>query len=108
MVLGGLAGLVCIASGVMVASAARSDTAKKVFSAIDKGKKLAEDGVNAPGAAELRAAGCPEALVMDMKEAAAIADTFFADGGGLQRDEELDYMSVNCSAPAGSTVQLPS
>lgn len=105
-IVGGLAGLVCIGSGVAMWMAARSDTGKKIFSAIDQGVKLAEQGVNAPGAAELRAAGCPEALVMDMKAAMAIADSFI--DGGLENDAELDYISVNCSAPAGSTVTLPS
>jgi hypothetical protein len=105
LIVGGLAGLVCIGSAVAVWMAARSETGKKVFSAIDQGVKLAQEGVNAPGAAELRAAGCPEALVMDMKAAMAIADTFI--DGGLEEDDELDYLSVTCSAPAGSTAQLP-
>lgn len=105
MVVGGLAGLVCLGSSIAVFVAARSDTGKKIFSAIDQGVKLAEAGVNAPGAEELRAAGCPEAMVMDMKDAMAIAGAFF--DGGLD-DADLDYMSVNCQAPAGSKAELPS
>lgn len=106
LVVGALAGLVCIGSGIAVWMAARSEAGKKLISAVDQGVKLAEGGVNAPGAAELRAAGCPQALVMDMKAAMAIADTFV--DGGLENDAELDYLSVSCSAPAGSTVKLPS
>lgn len=105
LIVGGLAGLVCIGSGVAVWMAARSETGKKLVSAIDQGVKLAQEGVNAPGAAELRAAGCPEALVMDMKAAMAIADTFI--DAGFEDDEQLDYISVNCSAPAGSKDPLP-
>jgi hypothetical protein len=105
LVAGALAGLVCIVSSVALWMAARSESGKKIFSAIDQGVKLAQDGMNAPGAAELRAAGCPEALVMDMKAAMAIADTFV--DGGLGEDAEMDYLSVNCSAPAGSKATLP-
>ena len=106
IVVGVFLGLVCLISGIAVFVAARSDTGKKIFSAMDQGVKLAQQGINAPGTAELRAAGCPEALVMDMKEAMAIAGTFI--DGGLGDDSELDYLSVTCSAAAGSAVELPS
>jgi hypothetical protein len=105
LVVGALAGLVCIGSGIAVWMAARSEAGQKIISAVDQGVKLAKDGMNAPGAAELRAAGCPEAMVMDMKAAMAIADSFI--DGGLEKDKELDYLSVTCSAPAGSRRKLP-
>ena len=54
LIVGGLAGLVCIGSAIAVWMAARSDAGKKIVSAIDQGVKLAQDGMNAPGAAELR------------------------------------------------------
>ena len=104
MVVGALAALVCLGSAIAVFVAARSDTGKKIFSAIDQGVKLAEQGINAPGAAEVRAAGCPEAAVMDMKEAMKIADAFL--DGGISGDPELDYTLVSCNGPLGST--LPS
>jgi len=104
MVVGALAGLVCLGSAIAVFVAARSDTGKKIFSAIDQGVKLAEQGVNAPGAAEVRAAGCPQSTVMDMKEAMKIADAFL--DGGISDDPELDYTLVSCTGPVGST--LPS
>lgn len=105
MVVGGLVALVCMGSGIAVFVAARSDTGKKIFSAIDQGVKLAEDGINAPGAAELREAGCPQAIVMDMKLAMGIADSFL--DAGLEDDADMDYLSVTCSSPAGSKVVLP-
>ena len=105
LVVGVLAGLVCVGSGIAVFVAARSDTGKKIFSAIDQGVKLAEAGVNAPGAEEVRAAGCPQALVMDINEAMKIAGTFF--DAGMGGDPELDYLMVTCSAPMDFTGQLP-
>jgi hypothetical protein len=102
IVMGVLVGLVCLVSGIAVFVAARSDTGKKLFSAIDQGVKLAEQGVNAPGAEEVRAAGCPQAIVMDMREAMKIAEAFL--DGGLKDDPELDYTMVSCSG-AG---ELPS
>jgi len=104
LVVGVLAGLVCLGSAIAVFVAARSDTGKKIFSAIDQGVKLAEQGVNAPGAAEVRAAGCPQSTVMDMAEAMKIAEAFI--DGGFKDDPELDYTLVSCSGPIGST--LPS
>ena len=104
-VVGALCGLVCLAGGIATFVAARSDTGKKIFSAIDQGVKLAEAGVNAPGAEEVRAAGCPQANVMDLNEAMKIAGAFF--DGGLKDDPELDYMMVTCSAPLNFNGELP-
>ncbi len=105
MVVGALVALVCVGSTIAVFVASRSEGGKKLISAIDQTVKLAEGGVNAPGAAELREAGCPQALVMDMKAAMGIADSFL--DAGFENDADLDYMSVTCSAPMGSTVELP-
>ena len=105
MVVGALVGLVCLCSGIAVFVAARSESGKKLFSAIDQTVKLAEGGINAPGAAELREAGCPQALVMDMKAAMEIADSVL--DSGFEDDADMDYVSVTCSAPAGSNVVLP-
>ena len=81
-------------------AASRSDTGKKIFAAVGQGVALAEKGMNAPGAAELRAAGCPESMVMDMREAMGIAVAFIPDAG-LEGDEETDYVLAACSgAPA--------
>lgn len=106
MVVGALVGLVCVGSSIAVFVASRSESGKKLFSAIDQTVKLAEGGINAPGAAELREAGCPQALVMDMKAAMGIADSVL--DSGFEDDADMDYLSVTCSAPAGSTVELPS
>jgi len=104
IVVGILVGLVCLAGGVALFVAARSDTGKKFVSAIDQGVKMAEQGMNAPGAAEIRAAGCPQGLVLDMKQAMKIADIFI--DGGLKDDKgEMDFLMVSCAGPYGS--ELP-
>lgn len=105
MVVGALLSLGCGVSGIVAFVAARSETGQKIFSALNQGVNLAQKSINAPGVAELRAAGCPEALVMDMKEAMALAEGFI--DGGLGDAPRLDYMSVTCISAAGSTVELP-
>jgi|APLak6261679142_1056127.scaffolds.fasta_scaffold00079_41 hypothetical protein len=106
MIVGGLAGLLCLGTAIAMFIAARSDTGKKVFEAFDQGVKLAEKGINAPGAAEVRALGCPQAVVMDMKDAMRIAELFI--DAGLKDDAELSMMMVSCSAPYGDDKALPS
>lgn len=102
MVIGALLALVCIAGSVAMFLAARSDTGKKIFAAVGQGVALAEKGVNAPGAQELREAGCPQSLVMDMNEAMKLADLFI--DGGLKDSEDLDYVMVACTGQYGDTL----
>jgi hypothetical protein len=106
VIVGGLAGLVCLGSAIAMLVAARSDTGKKVFEAFDRGVKFAEKGITAPGAAEVRALGCPQAVVMDMKEAMRIAELFV--DAGIKDDAELSMMMVSCSAKYGDDKVLPS
>lgn len=98
----GLALVLCLGGGVALWVAARSDTGKQVMDAIDKGVKLAEKGVNAPGAAEVRAAGCPQAVVLDTKEMVGLVAGFI--DGGLKADE-LGGAMVLCQGPFGA--ELP-
>jgi len=99
----GLAGIACLGGGIALWVAARSDTGKQLLNAVDKGVKLAEKGVNAPGAAEVRAAGCPQAVVLDMKEMVDLVAGFI--DGGLKDAEQPDGAMVLCQGPWGS--QLP-
>jgi hypothetical protein len=66
LIVGGLGLVTVLVVGVLVVKAAKTITA------------AAEEGLNAPGAAELRAAGCEAAVVMDM---AKISSLFDAGGG---------------------------
>ena len=102
MVIGALLALVCIGSGIAMFVAARSDTGKKIFAAVGQGVALAEKGVNAPGAEELRQAGCPQSLVMDMKEAMKLAELFV--DGGFKDDGDLDYVMAACTGKYGDTL----
>lgn len=95
----GLLVLACLGGGIAVWVAARSDTGKQVMDAIDKGVKLAEKGVNAPGAAEVRAAGCPQAVILDLKEMVDVVAGFI-DGG--VKSEKLGGVMVLCQGPFGS------
>lgn len=102
MVIGALLALVCIGSGIAMFVAARSDTGKKIFAAVGQGVALAEKGVNAPGAEELRQAGCPQALVMDMKEAMKLAELFI--DGGLKDTDDMNYLMAACTGKYGDTL----
>lgn len=102
MVIGALLALVCIGSGIAMFVAARSETGKKIFAAVGQGVALAEKGVNAPGAEELRQAGCPQALVMDMKEAMKLAELFI--DGGLKDSDDLNYLMAACTGKYGDTL----
>ena len=59
--------------------------------------KVAVEGMNAPGTAEMRAAGCDVAMVMDM---AKVSPTLF--DGGHSTDGSPDIM-VECTVSAGRT-----
>jgi hypothetical protein len=59
--------------------------------------KVAVDGMNAPGSAEVRAAGCDVAMIMDM---AKVSPTLF--DGGHSTDGSPDIM-VECTVSAGRT-----
>jgi hypothetical protein len=96
IVAGVLLGLMCLVGGVAAFIAARSETGQKIFSAVGQGVALAEKGINAPGAAELRAAGCQQALVMNMADAMKLAEVFI-DGGLKTKDGEFDYDLIACT-----------
>lgn len=102
MVMGALLALVCVGSSIAMFLAARSDTGKKIFAAVGQGVALAEKGVNAPGAEELRQAGCPQSLVMDMKEAMKLAELFL--DGGVKDTDDMDYLMAACSGKYGDTL----
>lgn len=79
-VIAGVGLLCCLGTSIYLYRASQSENGKKVFSAIGKGVKMAEKGVNAPGAAELRKAGCPQAMVFDLSDAIELAEVFVDAG----------------------------
>ncbi|MFT3710471.1 MAG: hypothetical protein QM817_22840 [Archangium sp.] len=78
---GGLMLLVVVVSGIFLWRAASSEEGQKVMKAIGKGASLAAKGLNAPGAAEIRDLGCPEAFVLDMQDMRELIGIFDTDGG---------------------------
>src|SRR5947209_2544858 len=76
LIAGGLLALTCLIGGAVAWRATQSETGKKLFSVMGKGIEMAQKGMNAPGAAELRAAGCPQAMVLDMSTMADMLGEF--------------------------------
>ena len=72
IIVGGIFVALVIASGIGLAVFLRSDTGRKVFDVVDKTGKAVTKGMNAPGTKEMRAAGCPQANVLDMGDVAGI------------------------------------
>ena len=80
LVVGGVALLGGLVGAFALWRVASSEDGQKVMKAIGKGAQLAAKGINAPGAQEVREAGCPEAFVLDMGDMTELID-LFSDGG---------------------------
>jgi hypothetical protein len=97
LVLGGLAGLACLVGGLVLWRASKDPDLQKVMGALGKGADLVMKGAKAPGAAELRAAGCEQALVLPLGEMLALASEF-VDAGSL--DDAAVGMAITCTTKA--------
>ena len=97
LVVGGLAGLACLVGGLALWRASKDPDVQKVLGALGKGADLVLKGAKAPGAAELRAAGCEQALVLPLDEMLALASEFV--DGGDQEDAEMG-MAITCTTKA--------
>jgi hypothetical protein len=82
LIVGGLVVFVGIVGAIFVWKAAKAIT------------QVAEQGLNAPGAAELRAAGCDAAVVMDMSKISSLFDAGGASSG-------TEGILISCSTTAG-------
>jgi hypothetical protein len=83
LVAGGFAGLCCLVGGLILWRASKDPDLQNVIGALGKSAELVMKGGKAPGAAELRAAGCEQALVLPYGEMMALASSF-VDAGGLE------------------------
>jgi hypothetical protein len=83
LIVGGVCVLIAAVVGIFIWKAAKVITA------------AAEDGLNAPGTTELRAAGCDAAVIMDMSKISALFDA-----GSTSATESV---IVSCSVTAGKT-----
>jgi hypothetical protein len=81
LIVGGVGLVLCLVVGIFVWRAAKAITA------------VAQEGLNAPGAAELRAAGCDAAVVMDLSKISSVFDAG-ASGG-------TPGVVISCSVNAG-------
>jgi hypothetical protein len=69
LIVGGITVVVAAIAGIFIYKAARAIT------------EVAQEGLNAPGSAELRAAGCDAAVVMDLSKISSLFDAGGAPGG---------------------------
>jgi hypothetical protein len=83
LIVGGVCILIAAVVGIFVWKAAKVITA------------AAEEGLNAPGTAELRAAGCDAAVIMDMSKISSLFDAGTTSAG--------ESVIVSCSVVAGKT-----
>lgn len=96
----GLLGVVCIVTAVMLGRAAQTPEGKRVMSMVGKGVTVVTKAMNAPGAKEVREAGCPEAMVLDTAEIGEAFEEFF--DGGMKKTGDLKLL-VMCQG----TFSLP-
>ncbi|PZR04413.1 MAG: hypothetical protein DI536_34205 [Archangium gephyra] len=81
-----LLGVGCIATAVLVGAAAQTPEGKRAFSMLGKGMGVLNKALTAPGAKEVREAGCPEAGVIDLADVAEVFGELV--DGGMKTDGE--------------------
>ncbi|HSQ65950.1 MAG TPA: hypothetical protein VLM85_22165 [Polyangiaceae bacterium] len=99
LVVGSVALLGGIVVGVGIYLFATSDAGKTAIKVIGEGSKLAEKGMNAPGTPELRALGCEQAIVLDMKDVTALMGDLIDAGPDAGMPEGL---MVTCQVRGGA------
>ena len=80
LIVGGLVLLVLLIGGIALFQATRTGKGKAILGMITEGVKMAEEGMNAPGAAEVRELGCDQAFVMDMSRFIEFVEPLATDG----------------------------
>jgi hypothetical protein len=76
LVVGGLLILTVMIIGFFAYRYVQTDQGKAIWGAFTEAAKIAENGMNAPGTAELRELGCKQAFVMDMGQIEKLGDAF--------------------------------
>ena len=89
IVVGGIFLLGVIVTGVLLYLFATSDAGKTAIKVIGDSTQLAEKGMKAPGAAEIRALGCEQAMVLDMQDFAIIVNDITDAGPDAGLPDEL-------------------
>lgn len=88
-IVGGIVLLGAIAAGVGIYAFATSDIGKTAFKVIGEGTKIVQEGMKAPGTPEIRALGCEQAMVLDMKDFAALMSDVLDAGPDAAMPEGL-------------------
>ena len=85
-----------IVVGVVVYLVVTSNAGKTAIKLVGEGPELAQKGLNAPGTAELRALGCEQAMVLDMKDVGNMMNDVFDAGVGVG-DGGASGLIVQCT-----------
>jgi hypothetical protein len=84
-IVGGLAVLLVLVVGVGVWRFSETKEGKVIFGAIGEATRIAAEGQSAPGAAEVRALGCDQAMVLDTQRMSKLFEQF--DASVPRRDD---------------------
>jgi hypothetical protein len=96
-IVGGLVALVVAVAAFAVYRAASSPEGKKIIGAIGGATKLMAEAQSAPGAAEVRALGCEQAMVIDTERMAEL----FRDGDASAPGAAQPGVVVVCQVVSG-------
>jgi hypothetical protein len=90
-----------IVGGIAIYLVVTSSAGQSAIKVIGGTTKLATEGLNAPGTPELRALGCEQAIVLDMKKVGELMNDAFDAGLGV--DSGVEGLLVTCTLPARAT-----
>jgi hypothetical protein len=99
----GLLLLLALIAGLFIWRWVKSEKGQMVIGAVGDATKAARKGFNAPGTAELRAAGCQQAVVIDSADMASIVKRFIKDGGidDAELNAQLGKLLIACDVGYG-------
>lgn len=98
LIVGSLGLVGAIIAGVGIYAIATSDAGKTAFKVIGETTKIAEKGMKAPGTPEIRALGCEQAMVIDMKDFAVLMNDILDAGADASA---ADGLMVTCQVRSG-------
>jgi hypothetical protein len=103
-VVGGILLVGALIVGIAIYMVATSEGGKKAISLVGDGIEVTKEAMNAPGTPELRAAGCQQAMVMDLEKFAAIAAKY-DDAAAAKKPVTTKYrLQVSCTPKMGKTI----
>jgi hypothetical protein len=88
--------LSCLVGGVVLWRVSKDPEVMKVLNAVGEGAKLAIEGSKAPGAEELRKAGCPQAIIMDGRRMTELVSKFVDAGADAVPSDAFADVVVLC------------